>query len=445
MAKVLTQIGLEKMRPLEKRQEIPDGRCAGLYYIIQPSDARSWAVRYRIDGRPRKFTLGSATKLGVADARVAAQAALSLAEKGIDPAEAKQTAKAERDDDRYVFETVLRSFFVRYAVGKNRAWRETARLLGLAPAPAPGVDRDDVATFILASGSIAMRWKAKDIRTITPADGIEEIDRIVDRGAAIVANRTLAALRKLFAWAMNDRHLIRANPFAGMAPPSAETSRDRVLSDDEIRWFWLATAVVGSPFGPLARLLLLLGQRRDEVAGMTDAEVNGADWTIPKERAKNNQAHHVALGPTALATIASVPRISGKAGYLFTTTGETPVSGWSRAKDILDREMLVIARREAQERGQNEEVVIPHWTLHDLRRTAASGMARLGVAVHVVERLLNHRSGSISGIAAVYNRHDYGSERRAAVEAWDRYLTTICEDPLAANVTAFAPALSRRG
>lgn len=420
MAKGLTQPSLEKIRATEKRQELPDGGCAGLYYIIQPSNARSWAIRYRIDGRPRKYTLGSATELGLTDARVAATAALNLAEKGIDPASAKQAAKAEREDDKYVFETVLRSFFVRYAVGKNRAWRETARLLGLVPAM--GGDRDDVTTFELAPGSIGMRWKAKDLRTITPADGIAEIDRIVDRGARIVANRTLAALRKLFSWAMNDRHLIRANPFAGMAPPSSETSRDRVLSDDEIRWFWKATANVGSPFGPLGRLLLLLAQRRDEVAGMTYAELDGADWVIPKERAKNNRAHHVPMSEAALATLHGTPRIAGKAGYIFTTTGETPVSGWSRAKQILDRQMLAIAQNEALERGQNEEVSIPHWTLHDLRRTAASGMAKLGIAVHVVERLLNHRSGSIRGVAAIYNRHDYKAERRAAVEAWAAYV-----------------------
>lgn len=423
MGKSLTQPSLEKLRPTAVRQEIPDGGCAGLYYIIQPSNARSWAVRYRIDGRPRKFTLGKANDLGLSDARAAATAVLSLARKGIDPATAKQAEKADREDEKYLFEIVLRSFFLRYAVSKNRAWRESARLLGLTPAT--GGDRDDVSTFVLAPGGIAARWKGKDIRGITPADGIAELDRIVDRGALIVANRTLAALRKLFAWAMNNRHLIRSNPFAGMTPPSPEISRDRILSDDEIRWLWRATDVVGSPFGPLYRLLLLSGQRRDEVAGMTDAELAGADWTIPKTRAKNNLAHHVPLSKMAMTTLDSVPRIAGRAGYIFTTTGKTPVSGWSRAKDILDREMLKIAQREAVERGQNEEVVIPNWTLHDLRRTAASGMARLGVAVHVVERLLNHRSGSISGIAAVYNRHDYEAERRSAVEAWAAHIQEL--------------------
>ena len=441
MAKTLTEAALERFKPdSSRRREIPDGLLTGLYFVLQPSGARSWAVRYRAGKTSRKLTLGSYPKLRLSDAREAAREALLKAKKGEDPAaekrEAKATASADGIAGLHRFENVVRTFFVRYAKDKNRSWRESARLLGLVPGKSKKVDP---AAFVAAKGSVLAKWGDRNIAEIKRSEIIAFVDCIVDRGAPIAANRTLAALSKLFNWSI-ERGLIDASPVAAISPPSPEKSRDRVLSDDEIRWLWKATEAIGFPFGPIARMLLLTGQRRNEVGGMTHGELDGHVWTIPKERAKNNQAHLVPLSIAALEELAYVPKIAGRRGFVFTTTGDTPVSGWSRAKDAIDREMHAAARRCTRERGDDPDAVsIPHWTLHDLRRTAASGMARLGIAVHVVERLLNHRSGTIRGVAAVYNRFDYLSEREAAAEAWGRGVIKIVTDEPAPRADLPAP------
>ena len=186
---------------------------------------------------------------------------------------------------------------------------------------------------------------------------------------------------------------------------------------------------MGFPFGPFVQALILTAQRRDEVAGMRRRELKdgGALWTIPGERTKNGVEHDVPLVPAAQSLVASVPRVVAT-DYLFTTTGKGPVSGYSKAKQRLDATILAIARKAAADRGENPaEVIIQPWRLHDLRRTAASGIARLGVPVHVIESILNHRSGQISGVAAVYNRHSYLPEKRRALESWANYLLQLVE------------------
>lgn len=438
MAKKLTDAALKKMKPGAERREVPDGLLPGLYHVIQPSGGRSWAVRYRAAGKPRKLTLGAYPAIDLSHAREAAGEALRAAAKGDDPAADKQdrkrTARTEAEAGEHRFENAARTFFARYAKGKNRSWRESARLIGLVPDKTKADAAHDPKEFIAAKGGITAKWKGRDIRSIKRSEILALLDSIVDRGSPIAANRTLASLSKLFNWSI-ERGLIDASPVAAIKPPAPETSRDRVLSDDEIRWLWKATEAVGYPFGPLARLLLLTGQRRDEVAGMTRGELDGKVWTIPADRAKNNQLHTVPLSSAALDVLAKVPKIASRPGLTFTTTGTTPVSGWSRAKDNLDKELLAAARREALEAGKDPDAVsVPHWTLHDLRRTAASGMARLGIAVHVVERLLNHRSGTIRGVAAIYNRHDYMSERETAAEAWGRYVTDLVNGGQPSNV-----------
>ena len=158
------------------------------------------------------------------------------------------------------------------------------------------------------------------------------------------------------------------------------------------------------------QLLILTGQRREEVAGARRREFKeqGTLWTIPAERVKNGNAQDVPLTGTIQGILGALPRIGSKSEYLFSTTGVGPVSGHSNAKEQLDATMLAIAREEAEARGENpDDAKLEPWRLHDLRRTAASGMARLGIAVHVIEAVLNHKSGQVSGVAAVYNRHSY--------------------------------------
>jgi integrase len=186
-------------------------------------------------------------------------------------------------------------------------------------------------------------------------------------------------------------------------------------------------------------LLLLTLQREGEVGGLSAAELKLRDrvWTLPKERAKNGRANEVALSEAALAVINGLPTFDNKRRLLFTTTGEAPVSGYSRAKKNLDREMLAAAQEEATERGLDlSKVEIPHWTFHDLRRTGTTGMQRLGIPPHIADAILNHKSGTISGVAAIYARHSYADEKRSALEAWGRFVTTLVENNPAEDVIA---------
>jgi len=247
-------------------------------------------------------------------------------------------------------------------------------------------------------------------------------------------NRTLAVLRRFFNWTV-EREIITASPMAGLKAPTAETARDRALNDEEIRLFWAGCDKLGWPFGPMFKLLLLTAQRRDEVRGMEWTEIEPREkrvWAIPREKAKNDRAHEVSLSELAIEIIDGLPRMSrprtDSAGsepspYVFTTNGERPVSGFSKAKERLDKHMLELLCAELGEAGKDPgKAEIDGWILHDLRRTAATGMARLNIAPHVVDWILNHVSGTIRGVAAVYNRHAYLEERRAALEAWGRYV-----------------------
>jgi integrase len=229
------------------------------------------------------------------------------------------------------------------------------------------------------------------------------------------------------------------SPAAGIELPTQEQARDRVLTDDELRWFWQACDEIGWPFGPFAKLLLLTAQRRDEVAGMEQIEVDLAKrvWTIPARRAKNGRVHEVHISDAALSALRTLPRIGER--LVLTTDGEKPIAGFSNAKRRLDAAMLKARARASLglpvANGKPLPAEIPHWTLHDLRRTAATGMARLNFPPHVVDKVLNHASGTIRGVAAIYNRFEYRDERRAALDAWGRYVAAL-ETEVPANVVA---------
>jgi integrase len=249
---------------------------------------------------------------------------------------------------------------------------------------------------------------------------LDLLNEIVDRPAPVLANRTLAALRKLFNWCKGQDILAHehVSPCAFLEPPTTVEPRDRVLSDDEIRLFWHAWVKNGYPFGYIGKLLVLTGQRESEVAGMTSTEINGSEWIIPRERAKNNHLHVVPLSEAASEIIHRLPQISGPKRFLFTTTGNTPVSGFSRAKSRIDKLMGPI----------------PPWRFHDLRRTVATGLQRLHVPQEVTDAVLSHRSGKISGISAVYQKHHYADEKRSALDAWANFVLELVGARPAANV-----------
>lgn len=237
----------------------------------------------------------------------------------------------------------------------------------------------------------------------------------------MMANRVFAALRRFFGWAV-ERGVIEASPMAGLKPPSPEVSRDRVLTDRELIAVWKAAGETGYPFGPAVRLLILTGQRRAEVleAEWNEFDLKAGTWTIPRERSKNDIAHVIHLSAKAIEIVESLPKIADGAqvGFLFTTNGETPFSGISKAFDRLNT---------AAAKHMPDKKPIPPWRLHDLRRTFASGCARLGIPIHVVEKALNHSSGTFSGVVGVYQRHDFAAERRDAMKAWAGHITRLAK------------------
>lgn len=206
-----------------------------------------------------------------------------------------------------------------------------------------------------------------------------------------------------------------------MKPPAAVEARERALSDTELRLVWQAAGGLGWPFGPIIRLLILTGQRLREVAELrwSELDLHAALWTLPGSRTKNGETTLVPLNEAALEILGDLPRIKSNAGLVFTTTGETPVSGFSKIKARLDASMLDLLRR------SDDTATIEPWRLHDLRRTFASGCQRLGIKLEVTESLLNHVSGTRSGIVGVYQIYKYEAEKRHAMEAWGRQVSSV--------------------
>jgi integrase len=308
------------------------------------------------------------------------------------------------------FAAAARDFIEQYASKKTRRWRETARLLGLAYPPTGGEPTP-------IRGGLCERWSDKPIAEIDGHDIHSLIDETRRSGAPGLERRStgptdararvmLSCLSKMFGWLVQHR-AVSQNPCKDVHRPEASRARDRVLTDAEIVKFWRATAVEREEFSALLKLLLLTGCRLNEVARMTRAELSddGTTWNIPAARTKNRRPHMVPLSPAARELIASVAQ---EGQLVFTTNGRSPVSGWSKIKQRLDQAMK-----------------IPPWRLHDLRRTAVTGMAELGIRPDVIERAVNHVSGTRGGIAGVYNRSELLPERRAALERWALHVEGI--------------------
>jgi integrase len=407
---MLTDLSIKNLmradRRPDKRTETADGKISGLYFVRQPGGAASWAVRYRFAGKPKKLTLGSYPAVNITTARKRAQEALGDLAGGEDPAAQKRAVKEAQKAQQTATDRiadVAAVFVEKHAKRKAGAlWAaETERLLRVEILP---------------------RLGARRLSEITKAHTHDLLDEMVERGSPTTANRALAVLKKLGNWSV-ERGLITLSPFAGIKPPAPERARDRILSDDELKVAWRAFEIVGWPFGDIARLLLLTGARRDEIAEgrWSEVDLDAKILTIAKERSKNGVAHEIPLSDKAIEILQSVPHIGDKKdGIIFSTNGRTPVSGFSRAKESIDKAIL------ASMRDADEHAVAPlAWVFHDLRRSSASGMAGLGIPPHVVEALLGHRSGTIKGVAAVYNRYSYATEQRHAVDAWARRLEAI--------------------
>jgi integrase len=301
-------------------------------------------------------------------------------------------------------------------MAKTRDWRESQRLL---------------------EKNVVERWRGKRLSEITKPQIHSLLDSIVDRGSPIAANRVLAQFRVLCGWAV-QRGILDRSPCEGIKAPASEKGRERerVLDAGETRLIWDAVHALGWPSAPFVRLLILTGQRRDEIGGLrwSELDLDARVWRLPGERSKNRRANEIPLSDTVLEIIKSQPRVE-RVDLVFSTNGKTPISGFSPMKVRLDKAIREMA-------GSRLAAPVADWCLHDLRRSAASGMAELGIAPHVVEAVLNHKSGVIRGIAAVYNKYSYGPEKRAALDAWARRLETIVSGALASNVVEPAKTTS---
>lgn len=384
-----TDVFLKKLKvPATGRAEHYDGKIPGFGLRVAKSGTKTFFVLGRHKGGFKRVSLGRYPTLTLEKARRKAQDALRDLEDGVDPIEAKRSARQRPAD---LFPAVVDDFVATYCKRNNRAStaNETERLLKAVYVP---------------------RWAKKSVTDIRKADVAKVIDDIMAENKPSAARHAFATIRKFFNWSA-ERGLVEQSPCLTMKPPVKATNRDRVLSDDELAAILKATEPQGWPFGPIVRLLALTAQRRGEVVGMRWEEIDlGAKvWTIPGDRTKNHRPHAVPLTGSAIDIIKGLPRIDGTP-FVFPARGYTdrPYSGYSKGKRELDK----LAEQH-------------DWTLHDLRRTAATGMARAGVQPHVVERVLNHVSGTFGGVAGVYNRFQYLDEMRAGLEAWERHLSTL--------------------
>jgi integrase len=363
----------------EKRYEVRDTLVIGLLLRVSPTGKKVWYVCTRIEGRLRRIKIGSYPTISLADARSKSQAVLREIQLG------QYHACPEPPSSVPTFGEIVPQFIELYAKPRNRDWRGTQRVLGK-----------------FAS------LRSKPIDDVRRADVVRILDAIVANGTPFRANRALAAIKKLMAWCV-DRGTIQVNPVAGLKPPTKEVSRDRVLSDEELLACWRASEAEGFPFEPFIKILLLTGQRRGEVSAMrwSEIDLNKMLWAIPAERTKNATQHTVPLAPAVINILRAIPRFLNS-DLVFTTTGKTPISGFGRLKDRLD---ATIEKKD--------------WRFHDLRRTVATNLAIMGTPPHVIEAVLNHKSGIVSGVAAVYNRHAYLEEKRTALERWAQRVEEI--------------------
>jgi integrase len=359
-----------------------DAGCPGFGVKVTPKGRKVFVVLYRSGGagsKLRKYTIGPYGRVTLHQARIAAQKVFAAKIEGRDPAAEKREAKRRVVADRV--EDLLGSFIAQ-RLSQNRSAGEISRLL---------------------RREIGKAWTGKSIHEITKRDVVEVISSIEQRGTPVAANKTLKSIKTFLRWCVG-RAVLDQSPAEGVPLPAKEVARDRVLNDQELVQVILAARKVGGPYGGIVELLALTGQRREEVARLNwqELDLQQRVWTIPKSRTKNAKAHVVHLSEQSVDVLKRAYR---QGPLLFSLLGTKPFQKFSSAKSVLDQLSGVSA-----------------WRLHDLRRTCVSGMARLGVAPHVADKILNHQSGTISGVAAVYQRHEFLAERQAALDLWGAHI-----------------------
>lgn len=441
MAKAnITKRTVDAAQPSVRPEFIWDNDLSGFGLKVTPAGKKVYIYQYRIaapgkaDRTPAKrYTIGKHGALTPDQARKRAEQLAGMVANGIDPRQAEIDRHAADQDAKRVaadnarlegelaFENVAALWLNHYEYEKDRrpsSVRQAKLVVNkhlkprLAGRPMPYIGRSDLQPII---------------------DAIPVSQKGMRRAVFAYAS-------VLFGWTAR-RGNISANPLADMAKPEAPKARDRVLTDEELAAVWEAAPEVSAPFDSFFRLLLLTGQRRSEVSDLKWEELDRstAIWTIPATRAKNKIAHIVPLSATVVAELDGLAKVDEdagereqkwpKAGYVLTTTGKSPISGITKAKNALDEAIAI----------ERDGEPLSGWRIHDLRRTLATGFQKLGVRFEVTEAVLNHVSGAKGGIAGVYQRHDWKEEKRSALEAWARHVAASVDPASANNETKLHP------
>jgi integrase len=419
---MLTDAKVKSLRPKAKRYEVADGGRNGLVLRVTPAGVKSWVLRYRIDGRPRRCTLGTYPQTSLEDARMEAAAQRGLVRENIDPGEAKRTARDEKRRQREAertaatMETLCSRYLELYAKPNKKSWREDERQINLDVLP---------------------RWKNQRAREITRGDVQSLLDAIAARGAPVGANRMKALLSRVFRWAL-ARGYVELNPVAGIELPARERPKDRVLSEAEVRLFWngLDKTHLSEPVKRALRLILATAQRPGEVAGLRFEEIQEHGgrvlWTIPGDRRKSGETHVIPLSELALELLGDwqgrtgfvfegpPPRARGAAETAPTRPVTTRALGYALRRNVGEPDPTPPQKHGKRKRHPIETAA---FSPHDLRRTAATLMSGAGVAGLVKPMLLGHAPQGIT--QAVYDRFAYMDEKAHALESWGRRLRSI--------------------
>ena len=379
--------------PNISRLELPPGKSdlivfdddlPGFGIRLRASGKRTWVAQYRAAGRSRRVTLGAVGTVDADKARKAAKTLLARVQLGADP-------QADRAEEH------ARAVVTVGSLGENYLEAQQDR-----------VNRGKLSQRSLVEDERYIRrdWKPlhdKPAHRLTRAHISDRFDEITKEKGAVTANRARSTLSAMFAWAMT-KGKAETNPVAGTAKHE-EGSRDRVLNGAELAAIWGACG--NDDYSHIVKLLILTGGRRDEIAGIRNSELQRdlRLLSLPAERTKNGLPHDVPLSGAALAELP--PARDGRDLLFGRASG--PFSGWSRCKERLNARIA---------KASPDGKPLPDWTLHDLRRTTATGMAEIGVQPHIVEAVLNHISGVRRGVAGIYNRAVYADEKRAALDKW---------------------------
>jgi integrase len=363
-----------------------DGELAGYGYRLRRSGDKvrgTFIAQYRHAGATRRFLIGSADLISAAQAREQAKKVLAKVQLGVDPQQEKEDSRRKA---------------VPHSLGAVVEDYLALRKSELRPNTFDGVKRYLTGPYFRPLHSI-------DISTVARRDVATALNFIVRSHGKVAAARARATLSAFYTWAMQQGR-VEANPVVGTASPEEPPPRDRVLDDRELAAVWCACA--DDEFGKIVRLLILTGCRRQEIGGMLWSEIDfdKGTWTLPAARAKNGRGHTLPLLDTVLGIIRSVPRQLGR-DHLFGTLSRHGFTSWYLFDELAER------------------AGFSNWTVHDIRRSVATGMADIRIAPHVIEAVLNHQSGHKAGIAGIYNRSSYAREVQAALAQWESHIAGL--------------------